>query len=379
VSPFLRTVMLQLTHQGAVRQEDEIHVPRLALATPELTIAHAQVLFPVPMEGLRSCPALPIGLENAMHFPIRPVGNQNLGRFGIALPSPEHYDPHGMVDAGNADTLGKIPLHLAVHGRFAPAEWPQLCLHPVTCFPVFPIDRDGAIELQVADVIPAMAVDVVEDLGIGEVAVEGEIARNGLLAIFNTLGNLASSGHDYVAAAQYFQDSLAVARAAGDKVWIGTFLHNLGYTAYQTGDYTAADRYASEALAINRAIGDRAGVVDNLILVGAVASAQGNSAAERHYKAALRAGMAIGALPSVLEALSRLAALWAKAGAHVRAAQLLGLVLNHPASDEEVKEVARPLLDELHTLLKPNELEAALERGKSLDLDAVVARIVGQR
>src|SRR3954468_21143901 len=61
VSPFLRTVMPQLRHQSAVRQEHEIHMPGLALATPELTRAHAQMLLPVPMEGLSSCPPLPIG------------------------------------------------------------------------------------------------------------------------------------------------------------------------------------------------------------------------------------------------------------------------------------------------------------------------------
>src|SRR5205823_11344173 len=65
VSPFLRTVVPQLGHQGAVRQEDEIHVPGLALALPELTLAHAQMLLAVPMEGLCSCPALAIDFEDA--------------------------------------------------------------------------------------------------------------------------------------------------------------------------------------------------------------------------------------------------------------------------------------------------------------------------
>jgi hypothetical protein len=60
-----------LAHQGAVRQEHEIHVAGLALAAPELTIAHAQMLLPVPMEGLRDSPALPIGLEDPMDFAIR--------------------------------------------------------------------------------------------------------------------------------------------------------------------------------------------------------------------------------------------------------------------------------------------------------------------
>src|SRR6266487_1970117 len=70
LSPLLRTVVPQLGHQGAVRQEHEIHVPGLALALPELTRAHAKMLLPVPMEGLRSCPAFAIRLEDAMDSPI---------------------------------------------------------------------------------------------------------------------------------------------------------------------------------------------------------------------------------------------------------------------------------------------------------------------
>ena len=130
VSPFLRTVVPQLSHQGAVRQEYEIHVPGLALALPELTIAHAQMLLPVPMEGLRSCPAFAIGLEDTMHFPIGAVGDQDLARFGIALLFPQHHNPHGVRDARNADTFGEIPLLLAVDGRFAPTQRPELRLRP---------------------------------------------------------------------------------------------------------------------------------------------------------------------------------------------------------------------------------------------------------
>ena len=123
VSPLLRTVVLQMTHQSAVRQEHEIHVPCLALAAPELTRAHAQMLLPVPMEGLRSCPALPIHLEDAMHFPIRSIGDQDLAWFGIPLLSPQHHDPYRVVDARNADTLAEIPLDLAVCGRLLATQW----------------------------------------------------------------------------------------------------------------------------------------------------------------------------------------------------------------------------------------------------------------
>src|ERR1044071_6550239 len=178
LSPFLRTVMPQLSHQGAVRQEYEIHVPCLALATPELTITHTQMLLPVPMECLCSCPALAINFEDAMHFPIGPIGDQYLAWLGIALSFPQHHNPYRVLDIRNADTLGEIPLLLAIHGRFAPTQRSQFRLPPFTGFPIASIDVDSTIELQITDVIAAITVDMVENVGMGEVTIKGEIARN---------------------------------------------------------------------------------------------------------------------------------------------------------------------------------------------------------
>src|SRR6266540_17611 len=181
LSPFLRTVVPQLCHQGAIRQEDEIHVPRLALTFPELTVAHTQMLLPVPMEGLCPRPAFAIGLEDAMHFPIRPVRNQDLARLGITLPFPQHHDSHRVLDTWDADALGEIPLDLAIHRGFAPTQWPELCLDPLAGLPILAIHGDGAIEFQITDIGAPLAVDMIEDRGIGEVTVEGDIAGNILL------------------------------------------------------------------------------------------------------------------------------------------------------------------------------------------------------
>ncbi len=78
VSPLEGTIMLQLAHQSRVRQDDEVHVPGLAHPVPELTLAHAQMLLPVPMKGLRPCPALFVDLQNAMSFPLGSVADQDL-------------------------------------------------------------------------------------------------------------------------------------------------------------------------------------------------------------------------------------------------------------------------------------------------------------
>ncbi len=86
-----------------------------------------------------------------------------------------------MRDAGNADTFGEVPLLLTIDGRFAPTQRPQLRLHPLAGFPVLAVDGDRAIELQIADVIALLAGDMVEDLRVGEVTVEGKIAWDRLI------------------------------------------------------------------------------------------------------------------------------------------------------------------------------------------------------
>ena len=72
------------------------------------------------------------------------------------------------------------------------------------------------------------------------------------------------------------------------------------------------------------------------------------------------------------------ARLWAGVGRHEQAAELLGLVLGHPALIEECRRYAEPVLAMVRDSLPAGELEAALARGKSLDLHQVVSEIVDE-
>jgi hypothetical protein len=178
MSPFLRTVVLQLTHQSGVRQDDQMHVPGLAHAAPELTLAHAQMLLPVPMEGLGSCPALPVGLEDTMHFPIGPIGDQDLARFLSSFGCPQHHNPHRMVHVGQTNALGEIPLRASSHRDLLAASGQQLPCNPVAGFPLAPFDDDLAIGFQVAHIATLLGMHVVDDLGIGEVTIKRNITRD---------------------------------------------------------------------------------------------------------------------------------------------------------------------------------------------------------
>ncbi len=115
MSPFLRTVVLQLTHQGAGRQEHEVHMPGLALAAPPLTIAHAHMLRPVAMNGLRTGPASSIRLAHPMGFPADAIRDQDLAWLFSPLLLPEYHNPHRPADFWQTNGRGEIPLGLVAH------------------------------------------------------------------------------------------------------------------------------------------------------------------------------------------------------------------------------------------------------------------------
>jgi hypothetical protein len=76
--------------------------------------------------------------------------------------------------------------------------------------------------------------------------------------------------------------------------------------------------------------------------------------------------------------VSQFARYKARIGNVERALELLGLVLNHPATDSEINDHCGPLLDELTAELPSEIVEAAMERGKSQGLDDVVRELLAQ-
>jgi hypothetical protein len=73
-----------------------------------------------------------------------------------------------------------------------------------------------------------------------------------------------------------------------------------------------------------------------------------------------------------LYALVGFARLKALAGEPARAAEWLGLVLEHPSNDVDGRQRAGALLTTLREALPADELEAALARGKALQLQPIV-------
>ncbi len=203
--------------------------------------------------------------------------------------------------------------------------------------------------------------------------------QKGIAGCLINLGACASGQENYGAARRYYEESLTIYREIGNQRGIAVALNNLAdiWRKSDTPDLEAAQRHYDESLEIFRKIGARYGVAACLDNLGFVTAEQGKvDAAWRYFCDALVESRAIRFAPLTLDAVSGISGLLARVGQRERAAELLGLVLHHPATVEETKREIEPLLTGLRDTLSADELEEAVERGKSLDLDAVVSEIL---
>ena len=208
-----------------------------------------------------------------------------------------------------------------------------------------------------------------------EISDQKTIASN-----LNELGRIASNLKAWEESARCYQDSLMLFKALGDRGSAALVLNNLSLVFSAQGRHAEALQFCQEALAVFEEIGDRMATTLIRDSLGSIAHALGDDAqARQHFKDSLAAAMEIGLTPSAILSLVGLAKVRVSAGDREQALELLGLAFNHPACDAEGRERGEPLLAELRTVLPPDVVEAALERGKTKDLNAVVAEILGEK
>lgn len=203
--------------------------------------------------------------------------------------------------------------------------------------------------------------------------------QQGIALSLNNLGLTALNQADFEAAADYLQRSLNIYRAIGDQRGTANNLLNLGLAAYYQQNYTAADDHLQHSLNIFHAIGEQRGIANSLANLGYVYSDIGRHAqAQAVLYKALRLAHTIGAVPLVIECLVRLCRL---APSHItpqRLAELISFAQHNPAAEASVVEEAQNLIPKLQAALSPDDLTAALEAGKSLDLDTVVTELLAE-
>jgi DNA-binding SARP family transcriptional activator/predicted ATPase len=201
-----------------------------------------------------------------------------------------------------------------------------------------------------------------------------------LARLLNFLGVIATVKKDYSQAEMYWEEGLEVVQEMGDRLAMADMLNNLGYINHHYLDnLEKAKQYYKESLSVGREIGHRQGATSTLSNLGHLHVLLGEHALAWEYlREALSESTAIGVTPLTLDALAGVALLRAENGQGDSAAELVGLIVNHPAVEADSVHVAETILAGLRDTLATEQLGAAQERGRAMELDAVVAELLAK-
>ncbi|MCP4996126.1 MAG: tetratricopeptide repeat protein, partial [Gammaproteobacteria bacterium] len=202
--------------------------------------------------------------------------------------------------------------------------------------------------------------------------------RHGTTTSLINLGLEVIRQGKYEQAHDYLQQSLSICRDTGDQRAIAVTLHNLGVVAYHQGDYGQACDYLRQSLAIKHNIGDLQGIAVSLNYLGFVYLRIEDELTQATFYEALTVAHSIQATPLLLISLLGFARLYLQQQDPIRAGKWVGLAQHHPARNHNVQGRLGEVLPLLEAALPAADLEAALARGKALDLETVVAELLAE-
>ena len=200
--------------------------------------------------------------------------------------------------------------------------------------------------------------------------------QRGIASTLQGLGSIAREMGDYKQAHLYYQQSLEVFQTIGAQENIADLYNTMGVGSYCQENYEQAYDYHQQSLAIFRKIGSRLGIAIALARIGFVLLKLRPKQAMQSFQESLEIAESIQAIPAVLENLPGFAWIYLQKGDALRSAELARLVQHHRVTNAEIRRRLQDLLPGLKATLEADELQAALERGKELDLDTVVQELL---
>ncbi|MCI0711335.1 MAG: tetratricopeptide repeat protein [Chloroflexi bacterium] len=204
-------------------------------------------------------------------------------------------------------------------------------------------------------------------------------ATRDLVNIALNLDSLGTSAHyrgEYALAQEHYKQSLALFREIGNKEGEASSLGNLGGAAYAQGNYVLAQEYFQQSLDLSQAIGEEVATMITQGNLGFVFLRLGDRRANSLFCKALAAATSISFDPLVLDILIGLSWLFLEDGKPSRSGELVGLIQSHPAFIIDVQHRLNEFMPSLENALEPDDLHAAMERGKLMDLNKVVERLL---
>lgn len=228
--------------------------------------------------------------------------------------------------------------------------------------------------------------------------------RQGVAASLNNLGLVATAQRQFEVSSVYLQDALSMYRTLGDRQGSALTLTNLGRVSTAQEDYQAAQAYHEESLSLRRGLGDQYGVANSYGNLGLNALGQDNyQAASTYFSQSVAVSREIGVIGSFVWALGGQAIALAHLDEPARevlletlriareidsttemqdalvaacyvfpsqAAAWIGFLREQATADTHDRQFKR-LAEQVQTSMGDAAFNAAVERGKSLDLRAV--------
>lgn len=203
------------------------------------------------------------------------------------------------------------------------------------------------------------------------------------LALFEASMGALRNG-EYDEASRLAKSSLDLNEETGNRIRSVLPLLSLGHSDFAWGEYEAASNYYQRILKISQDIGFLWGIEKACKYLGVVALSIGNTGeAEQYLRQSLIIIDEIGLVRDKLNVLFEYSRLLAAEGESEQAAEILALVIRHPASyqirlgEGRIRDSAEGLLTKLEDQLPPEVYAAAMEHG--LDLDEVISELIGQQ
>jgi tetratricopeptide (TPR) repeat protein len=197
-----------------------------------------------------------------------------------------------------------------------------------------------------------------------------------------SLGNLIRG--DYDKARRLADSNLKLNEEIGDVFGSTMSLIALGHAALAIGDYTLARGYYVRCLTLSEELNFHYSSQTSTKYLGKVNISLGRiKEAETYLVQSLTLTTEAGFVRDIINLLYEFARLRQAQGEAEIAAELLALVIQHPSSQESrliegrIRDSARDLLTKVELELSSDSLSAALDRGRELNLDEVVAGLIG--
>jgi tetratricopeptide (TPR) repeat protein len=191
------------------------------------------------------------------------------------------------------------------------------------------------------------------------------------------LGRVSYGEGNYELAEIHSLEAISILNLVRDRESEAKALGNLGVFMWAAGSYVKARNYTEQSLELAWEIHSQYLLATNQNTLAYLLMEMGEQqAAEAAFREAIGELKNQDNLTILLDSLIGLSTLRSKQGQTTWAAEVLAMVQAHPAMSWDVQQSIDPLLEDLQGKISEEDFEGAMERGKALDMDAIIAEFL---